>query len=941
MSEPKSPSHDEVIPTPGSDVVHSPGTSPFRSRDRRASRSYSINRRPSFDTTMLNRGSRNAESASDAGSTKNRYDLSEEGEQDALGLLHGDVHLEPARYDEDVVIDHRPRKQSFVDNPAVPARHSMSHARRYSVENNVAQKSIPKTSSPLTSSNFDRIYMPPESPSQTVRPTYAERWVKRQSTYDKDHFPLQKGGNNYGSTSAAPIDIRERTHHNDTYHDAQFIGDTSSSQVDHYESSNPSSRRTSESSSLADVCFPLEALDDPGKQKSWPDIAILQEFADDEATELRKLVEANMESFQSRKSSFSSVSPNNSGINFQQPLVGNIDMESLHTSNLLTGSKIDESGPINGRLRPPKTVPWAKAQQNPVFPLPQTLKIPSDKPSPSKAQIGQYRFTYFREDLESTIHSTTISGLLQDDLTFSDLFVPSHYSVSKSNSVAGNSTLLNQPATSLNPMTKVSSGSVRPPTPAQTGTSTPTPSIMNEPRQECSPFWLDVLDPTEEEMKVLSKAFNIHPLTTEDIFLGETREKVELFKDYYLVCFRSFDVVHERNVLSRMAAKKSVTGGSSDCENELSYKPSMLNSFFNMLRGKSGYVSLDEEVRSVKSFKKGSSGSVGSRKKNKQLDAEKRNGRHRHKARDGELEPLNMYIIVFRDGVLTFHFAPTPHPINVRRRARLLRDYLTVTSDWIGYALIDDITDAFAPMIESIEDEVNSIEDAILVMHSADKEESDDDSDEDSDDEDEKPWFRMKNRTSDGDSVVSRRSKKSSTSTSSSSSTKTRVAGWKRKGDMLRRIGECRKRVMSILRLLGSKADVIKGFAKRCNEQWDVAPRSEIGMYLGDIQDHIVTMVQSLNHYERLLARSHSNYLAQINIDMTRVNNDMNDVLGKITILGTIVLPMNIVTGLWGMNVLVPGQEEDNLVWFVSITSGMIFIAMCCYLYAKRVSGLT
>ena len=41
------------------------------------------------------------------------------------------------------------------------------------------------------------------------------------------------------------------------------------------------------------------------------------------------------------------------------------------------------------------------------------------------------------------------------------------------------------------------------------------------------------------------------------------------------------------------------------------------------------------------------------------------------------------------------------------------------------------------------------------------------------------------------------------------------------------------------------------------------------------------------------------------------------DTLGRLTVLGTIVLPMNIVTGLWGMNVLVPGQgDEDHLMWF-------------------------
>ena len=35
--------------------------------------------------------------------------------------------------------------------------------------------------------------------------------------------------------------------------------------------------------------------------------------------------------------------------------------------------------------------------------------------------------------------------------------------------------------------------------------------------------------------------FNIHPLTTEDIQMEETREKIELFRDYYFVCFRGFD----------------------------------------------------------------------------------------------------------------------------------------------------------------------------------------------------------------------------------------------------------------------------------------------------------------------------------------------------------------------------------------------------------------
>lgn len=65
------------------------------------------------------------------------------------------------------------------------------------------------------------------------------------------------------------------------------------------------------------------------------------------------------------------------------------------------------------------------------------------------------------------------------------------------------------------------------------------------------------------------------------------------------------------------------------------------------------------------------------------------------------------------------------------------------------------------------------------------------------------------------------------------------------------------------------------------------------------------------------------------------------DVLGKLTVLGTIVLPMNIVTGMWGMNVWVPGQEAENdLTWFWCITAGLFAFGATCYFVAKRVYGI-
>lgn len=408
--------------------------------------------------------------------------------------------------------------------------------------------------------------------------------------------------------------------------------------------------------------------------------------------------------------------------------------------------RITEPQLINGRLRPSHKG-WHRAEDD-----------------------APYRFTYFNEEFPSTIHSQTISELVQPGGSFRELFVPDRpilddssdsetenevedvdvrrenayisHALGQNNGDSRSETRQSSIIDMANPESKrLDHGRMGRTSESHSrftsgeGSPNKSPAPKTSPPNEESPkrygdrptWWLDVLSPTDQEMKVISRAFGIHPLTAEDIMVQEAREKVELFRHYYFVNYRSFE---------------------QDMNNE------------------------------------------------------------------NFLEPVNMYVVVFREGVISFHFSQTPHPANVRRRIRQLKDYLRLTADWISYAIIDDITDVFAPLIQTIEDEVDDIDDAILKLHSpAEIEKSNKDNEK-------------KSEAGDGTSGESG-------------------------GDMLRRVGDCRKKVMGLYRLLGNKADVIKGFAKRCNEQWEIAPRSEIGLYLGDIQDHIVTMTGNLSHYEK------------------------------------------------------------------------------------------
>jgi len=83
-------------------------------------------------------------------------------------------------------------------------------------------------------------------------------------------------------------------------------------------------------------------------------------------------------------------------------------------------------------------------------------------------------------------------------------------------------------------------------------------------------------------------------------------------------------------------------------------------------------------------------------------------------------------------------------------------------------------------------------------------------------------------------------------------------------------------------------------------------------------------MTQNLSTFEKILSRSHGNFLAYLSVDSMQANNRINSLLGKLTLFTVIIVPMNVVTGLWGMNVPVPGRETESLAWFFGIVGVII-----------------
>jgi magnesium transporter len=260
------------------------------------------------------------------------------------------------------------------------------------------------------------------------------------------------------------------------------------------------------------------------------------------------------------------------------------------------------------------------------------------------------------------------------------------------------------------------------------------------------PFWLDLLDPTEEELNALGTALDIHPLTIEDIQSEDTREKCDVFSNYYFVSVKGI---------------------------------------------------VDDEESIVK--------------------------------------PVPISILVFKQCIISIQYVSNIHTHRVLQRfkSQKLRFHHNITPDYVCYSLLDEITDAFLPVTRFLEHDMQSIDDLVRVLKASEQ------------------------------------------------------------TDMLKRITVSRKRVVLISRLMNTKPELIKLVVNRMKTD-----SKDILIFLEDIYDHAVTMKQDLIQYEKALARSYSNYLAQISIEITQASNRGNELAAKMTILAAIMLPMTVITGL-------------------------------------------
>ncbi|KAJ2009773.1 CorA metal ion transporter [Coemansia thaxteri] len=459
--------------------------------------------------------------------------------------------------------------------------------------------------------------------------------------------------------------------------------------------------------------------------------------------------------------------------------------------------------------------------------------------------------------------------------------------------------------------------------------------------QQARLFWLDITDPTDSEVMALSRIFDLHSLTTEELLLmrdeGLSQDTYKSFRHYDVICYRTSaapvvgaTVAKRRSSVRDIAPRAHTPWGAAEetPADAGDLTPASLAGTSEKAQWNSRTITHGFQTRLGALFGR----PRVARRAVPAIGADSPQECREAVGDEALDEPVAFYVIVLANGVITLHCTNVPHVRNTVARLLLDEELIRVTPDYITYLLLDDITDTLVPTTRLLELEVDAIDELVLILTRAEHD------------------------------------------------------------DVLKRIGIERRHALWMVRLLHGKAEVLRSFERRIHaklaasselspyrlpptdddeetseeddynvsesqlltsdeEEGDLYTWSrsrpargpapvdaaearmmlflpDVTKYLADVHDHLIALTASVHHCERILARAHGNYLARINLELTHASNTTNQLATQMTVLAGIFLPLNLVAGIFGMNVKVPGRDRDDLRDFWVLIGSMAFFVI-------------
>lgn len=196
--------------------------------------------------------------------------------------------------------------------------------------------------------------------------------------------------------------------------------------------------------------------------------------------------------------------------------------------------------------------------------------------------------------------------------------------------------------------------------------------------------------------------------------------------------------------------------------------------------------------------------------------------------KSGELAAHKVAMVFADHYLITVHDDPLPNLEEVQARCEKNIQIMAQGTDFVLHALLDGMVDAYAPLLETIEDEIDEIEDKVLAGAST---------------------------------------------------------------RQLTRLFDLRKQLFRIRKTAHPQREILNLLSGRVFAQ--VKTHHEI--YFRDIYDHIIHVTDGIE----VLRENITNLME---LHMSVVSNRTNEVMKTLSIVATVMMPLTVLTGIYGMN---------------------------------------
>ncbi|PVV05260.1 hypothetical protein BB560_000229 [Smittium megazygosporum] len=103
-----------------------------------------------------------------------------------------------------------------------------------------------------------------------------------------------------------------------------------------------------------------------------------------------------------------------------------------------------------------------------------------------------------------------------------------------------------------------------------------------------------------------------------------------------------------------------------------------------------------------------------------------------------------------------------------------------------------------------------------------------------------------------------------------------------------------------------------------------------------DTLDHVLSMMTLSSQSELILSRTHSNFIGSISLSLGTSSEKVGNVGNILTLVTAASTPFAIVSGLFGMNVKVPGGDLENYYMFTGIVLLCLVIGVFLVLILRK-----